>query len=198
MLYQIWTELSRVSFCVGNVGQRYSSGWACEGCWDRKGCDGPMRTGGAVGERQQLFALWLKKIHLGVNGLQIPLKEWGWEILVTTLLDRGSQFLAMPSMPPPHASALFLGPLGHLLVVQLTLEQHGFGPHGSTYAWIFSVVNTTALNTQVGWSCRWGTTGGECGVKGFSAEGRVQSLIFIGSTVNCSHSSCFLCFGEFS
>ena len=109
-----------------------------------------MRTGGAVGERQQLLALWLKKIHLGVNGLQIPLKEGGWEILVATLLDRGSQFLAMPSMPPPHASALFFGPLGHLLVVQLTLGQHGFGPHGSTYAWIFSVVNTTALNTQVG------------------------------------------------
>lgn len=64
------------------------------------------------------------------------------------LLDRGSQFLAMPSMPPPHASALLLGPLGHLLVVQLTLEQHGFGPRGSTYAWIFSVLNTTALNTQ--------------------------------------------------
>lgn len=127
--------------------------------------------------------------------------HWRSEVgkyFVATLLDRGSQFLAMPSMPPPHASALFFGPLGHLLVVQLTLGQHGFGPHGSTYAWIFSVVNTTALNTQVGWSCRWGTAGGECGVKGFSTEGRVQSLIFIGSRVNCSHSSCFLCFGEFS
>lgn len=32
--------------------------------------------------------------------------------------------------------------------VQLTLEQHGFGPSGSTYARIFSVLNTTALNTQ--------------------------------------------------
>ena len=148
MPYQIWTELSRVSFCAGNVGQRYSSGWGREGCWDRKSCDGPMRIGGAVGERQQLLALWVKKIHLGVNGLQIPLKEWGWEILVATLLDRGSQFLVMPNMPSPHASALFLGPLGHLLVVQLTLEQHGFGPSGSTYARIFSVLHTTALNTQ--------------------------------------------------
>ena len=66
------------------------------------------------------------------------------------LLDGGSQFLEMPSMPPPHAGALFLCPLGHLLVVQLTLEQHGFGLRGSTYARIFSVVNTTVLNTQVG------------------------------------------------
>ena len=65
------------------------------------------------------------------------------------LLDGGSQFLAMPSMPPPHAGALFLCPLGHF-VVQLTLEQHGFGLRGSTYAWIFSVVNTAVLNTQVG------------------------------------------------
>ena len=55
----------------------------------------------------------------------------------------------------------------------------------------------SAEHSEVGWSCRWGTAGGECGAKGFSTEGRVQSLIFIGSRVTCTHSSCFLCFGEF-
>ena len=32
-----------------------------------------------------------------------------------------------------------------MLELQLTFEQHGFELHGSTYKWIFSIVNITVL-----------------------------------------------------
>lgn len=89
---------------------------------------------------------------------------------MATLLDRGSQFLAMPRCHPPHASALFFGPLGHLLVVQLTSWTTRVWTAWSTYAWIFSVEYYSAEHS--GWlKLQMGTAVGSVELKDFQLKG---------------------------